>query len=333
MKEPLVTIIIINWNGLKHLKDCFDSLNNVNYENIEIIFVDNGSIDNSVEFVKNKYKNVKIIKLEKNYGFATPNNIAASQASGEYIVLLNNDVIVEKDWLNELVKVAKENKKIGIVASKIYFYDKPVIINYAGGSFEKFGYSRHIGAYLKDQEILNVQRETFFGCGASLLIKKKLYNEIGLFDDIYFAYCEDIDLCWRAWISGYKVIYAPKSVIYHKIGQTTKNQFQKRLFWNERNRLRTILKNYQITSLIKILPFYIKRRIINIKLWYRRNPESARIYLTVYLKSFLWNFYHLDSLIKNRIAIRLIRKKNDKYIFKLMDKTTKLQLYISKQLK
>lgn len=327
IEEPLVSIIIVNYNGYKHLKECFDTLDNLIYNNKEIIFVDNGSIDNSVDFIKEHYKNVKIIKLEKNYGYAIPNNLAAAQARGKYIALLNNDVSVNQFWLSELVKIAESAPTIGIVASKIYYYETPEVINYAGGFFEKFGYSRHICANLKDNEKFNSQRETFFACGAALLIKRTLIDKIGLFDPLYFAYCEDLDLSWRAWIAGYKVIYAPKSFIYHKSSSVLKEFIPRRLFLNERNRLRTILKNYEIRSLVIVLPIYFKRRLLILKkniFIIINNQNLAIFYFLIYIKTFFWNLYHIHSLIKNRKIIGSYRKIDDKKMFQIFEKTGKI---------
>ena len=325
MEEPLISVIVINFNGEKHLKECFDSLNNLDYENLELIFVDNDSEDNSVNYIKNNYKNVNIIQLDKNYGFAKSNNIAASKAKGKFIVLLNNDTYVDKNWLKELVRVAKSSREIGIVGSKIYYYDNKDIINFAGGSCDKYGKSNHIGENKQDHKLLNKELDTFFACGAALLVKKELLNIIGLFDPLYFIYSEDLDLCWRAWIFGYKVVYAPKSFIYHKIGQIFRGITLKKKFLAERNLLRTLLKNYEIKNLIEILPVYIGRRIgMVLKLLIQRD-RLTMIFLYSYVKAFIWNIYNIRSLIRNRRFIQINRKIDDNFLFKIMNKTNKIE--------
>ncbi|MFX1504292.1 MAG: glycosyltransferase, partial [Promethearchaeota archaeon] len=126
MEKPLVSIIVLNYNGKYHLKDCFNSLYNLNYnmDKVEIILVDNNSQDDSVEFVNRNYKGVKIIQLKKNYGCASGHHLGARKSSGKYIVLLNNDIYADKNWLNELVKVAESSNEIGIVSSKIYYFSE-----------------------------------------------------------------------------------------------------------------------------------------------------------------------------------------------------------------
>ena len=326
MEEPLVSIILSNYNGLKHLKECFDSLNNLDYQNFEIIFIDNCSQDKSVEFIKNNYPHVRIIQNEKDYGFSGANNIAAKQAKGEYIAFLNIDTVVDKNWLKELVKVAEKSKDIGIVVSKMYYYHNKTLINYAGGCFDGYGKTLHIGENQKDKNILNVERETFYACFAAALIKRRLYNKIELFDSIYYAYSEDLDLSWRAWISGYRVIYTPKSFIYHKIGQIIRTEKSPRkTFYYERNILRTILKNYESSTLIKVMPIYIGRRIGIIIRNTIRLRKNAFISVYIYIKSFLWNIIHFRSFLILRKKVQMLRKVDDNYIFKLMNKSKILE--------
>ncbi len=153
---------------------------------------------------------------------------------------------------------------------------------------------------------------------------------IGLFDPYYYGYCEDLDLSWRAWLFGYKVIYAPKSFIYHKIGQIFKDLPLNLFFYSEKNKLRTILKNYQLISIFKILPVYIVKRIGIFLRAFRRPNESPKDFITVYVKAFYWNIIHLKSLIQYRKWIQAYRIKNDEYIFNLMNRSVKLDENLSK---
>lgn len=323
--EPLVSIIIINYNGYKHLKECFNSLQELNYKNIEIIFVDNGSKDNSVEFVRKYYGNTKIIQLDKNYGFAKPNNIGAAQSKGDYIVLLNNDTIVDKNWLTELIKVAKSSDEIGIVGSKLYLYYDKNLLNFAGNCCNKYLRTFNIGENKRDHQLFNIQRETFCVWGAALLIKREVYKKLGLFDSKYFAYKEDLDLCWRAWIFGYKVLYVPKSFLYHKVGQTLKGQNEFKSFLGEKNMLRTLLKNYELKTILKIMPVYIGKRI-GVLIRYTLNLDKSSLsFLTIYNKVIFWNIVHIRSLLKYRKFIQTNRKKDDKFLLALMDRFIKLE--------
>lgn len=326
MEEPLVSIILSNYNGLKHLKECFDSLNNLDYQNFEIIFIDNCSRDKSVEFIKINYPHVRIIQNEKDYGFSGANNIAVKYSKGEYIAFLNVDTVVDKNWLKELVKVAEKSKDIGIVVSKMYYYHNRNLINYAGGSFDGYGKAVHIGDNQKDKKILNIERETFYACFAAALIKRELYNKIELFDSIYYAYGEDLDLSWRAWIAGFRVVYAPKSFIYHKIGQIIRTGVSPRKsFYYERNVLRTILKNYKIRTLMKVIPIYVGRRIGIIIRNMIRFKKKGFILVYVYIKSSFWNIIHFQSFLRSRKKVQMLRKVDDNYILKLMNKSIILE--------
>ena len=326
IKEPLVSIIILNYNGLNDFKDCFESIYNSNYTNIELILIDNNSKDNSVRIIREKYNNVKIIELKKNYGFAEGNNIGIIKAKGEYVVLLNLDTIVDKNWLSELVKVAQLSKKIGIVGSKIYYDDDKTTINFAGSSCDKYGNTRNIGDKKFDYELVSQQnlKKSFYICGASILIKPDLYKKMKLFDPDYFMYYEDVDFCWRAWIFGYEVFYTNKSFIYHKIDRIAKD-FKKKKYLSERNKLRTLLKNYELKSLLKVLPNYVYIRLQAIYQYRKDKQGLSRKLLVIYLKSLFWNLIHIRSLISYRCFIQYHRSKNDKFIFKLMEELTELE--------
>ncbi len=324
MNTPFVSIVILNYNGLKDLKECFDSLLNLTYKNIELIFVDNNSKDKSVDFVKKNYRNVKIIELHKNYGFSQGNNFGAKAAKGDYIVILNNDTIVDKNWISEMVKTAQESKKVGIIGSKIYYYDDQKTINFAGSLCDRYGRTTHIGKFQMDSSLLNIQRKIFYACGASLMISRELYEKITLFDPTYFIYYEDVDVCWRAWIFGYDVVYTPTSFIYHKIGRAIKsNKFKKYLA--EKNKLRTILKNYEIKTILKILPGYLLERFTRIydAIFYKTRTSS--IWFRIYLKAIFWNIVHIKSLIKYRKFIQSNRKINDKLLFQIMKELSEFE--------
>ena len=307
MKNPLVSIIVINHNGKNDWEECFKTLYNLNYPDFEILLVDNNSEDKSVEKIKNKYNDVKIIELKKNYGFAEGNNKGLIQAKGEYIALLNMDTLVDPNWLTELVKVVQKSEKIGIVGSKIYYYSDRKKINFGGSSCDKYGNTTQINANKFDDELPSKQSPTkiFYACGASMMFKRELYNFIKLFDPTYFMYWEDVDFSWRAWICGYDVYYVPTSIIYHKINRVRKN-FPKIIYMSQRNKLRTLLKNYELRSLPKILPYYFYMRLKEI---FKSIVYQKSTLFILYIKAFLWNLLHIGSLIGNRIIIQNYRKR------------------------
>ena len=256
---PLISVIVLNFNGKRFLKDCLDSLLSLNYpkENLEIILVDNASSDGSVEFAGFNYKDVKIIKNDRNYGFAKGNNIGARQASGQYIAFLNNDMKVDENWLSELIKpiLESESNEVVCAGSKILNWDGQKIdfvegtMNFYGHGDQKyFGIDYAGNDFLQDHYLL-------FPCGGSMLIDKSVFLEVGGFDEDYFAYFEDVDLGWRLWILGYKVKFASKAVVYHRHQGTSGGiGDEKKLVLYERNSLYTIIKNYEQIHLDRILP-------------------------------------------------------------------------------
>ncbi len=196
------------------------------------------------------------------------------------------------------------------------------IIDFINSVCEKYGDITHIGQLQMDSPLLNIQRKMFYSCGASLMISKKLYQKIKLFDPTYFAYYEDVDFCWRAWISGYNVIYPPKAFIYHKINNSSKS-FERNKYFSEKNCLRTLLKNYEIKSIIRILPNYIFLRLHSIYRYRKHKGHFSYKLFIIYLKSIIWNLLHIRSLINFRKNIQKNRKRNDKFIFKLMEELEK----------
>ncbi|MFX1396072.1 MAG: glycosyltransferase family 2 protein [Promethearchaeota archaeon] len=321
MEEPLVSLIITNYNGLKHIKGCLDSIYNLNYNNIEVIFVDDCSTDKSIDYVKTNYKDIKIIQNKKNLGFSGSNSLAATYANGKYLGFLNIDIVLDQNWLTELVKVAELSPEYGFVVGKHYYYHDKLLINFAGSCTDKYMSSRHIGRDRRDNKIYNTKNVTFYACFAAVLMRKSVYNKIGLFEPLYYIYSEDLDVSWRTWLAGYKVIYVPTSIMYHKEGQIMGNTSPRKKFWIERNKFRTILKNYQLKTLVKILPLFTFRRFGSILKKTLKLDKSAAVFAVVFIKSYMWNLLHLRSMIKNRKFIKSIRKRDDKFIFKLMKKT------------
>jgi len=295
LKYPKVDIIILNWNGWRDTIECLESVYRITYPNYEVIIVDNGSEDISLEMIReycngnieiksklipeinysrkkpiefleyereeleldiiklNKIINLTnkliLIKNEKNYGFAEGNNIAIRYALGslnpEFILLLNNDTVVDKNFLECAVTVAMSDKKIGIVGPKIYYYDfngKSDIINFAGGKLNMSkGRSYHIGENEVDVGQYDKPKLVDFVEGSALLVKKDVLNELGLIDSTYFAYWEEVDFCMRAIRAGYCIMYVPNSKIWHKISSSVKNNLK--IYYITRNRF-LFLKKY-----------------------------------------------------------------------------------------
>src|SRR3989344_3605371 len=207
MKKDLVSVIIINWNGLEHLQKCLPSLYGQNYKKIEVIVVDNGSIDDSVSWLNKKYPKVKIVKNKENKGFAEANNQGYEITTGEYILFLNNYTKVTKTFLTELLKVLKSNDLIGGVQSKLLLMDSPTRLDSVGSYLTNTGFLYHLGVYAEDSKKYSKQLEVYSAKGACMLLKREVLKKVEvegeIFDSRYFAYFEETDMCHRVWLAGY----------------------------------------------------------------------------------------------------------------------------------
>lgn len=261
MENNLVSIIIINYNGKHHLDKCLKSLMQIDYKNYEIILVDNNSSDDSINFVKKFYPSIVIIQLEKNYGFAEPNNIGAKRATGEFLLFLNNDTIVKPNFISELVKVIKTDSKIAICQS---FLLKP------NGEIDSSGdFVDTLGRAYSSRKKVSEVREILSARGAAMLTRKESFFDLGKFDKNFFASFEDVDIGWRAWLWGYRVVLVPSSVVYHTGGQTIKNLSDEIRFHGIKNTLMLRLVNFEwplaIKSIIKLFFVSFMRKTFGVK--------------------------------------------------------------------
>ena len=245
---PKVYVVIVNWNRPEDTIECIKSVKNISYPNFEIILVDNGSKDNSIETIKEIYKDINSIENKKNLGFAEGNNVGirfALNNDAEYIWLLNNDTIVHPDALTAMVDVGERIPESGILGSKIYYYDKPDFIWFAGATIDwKRAVSLHTGINQKDCPQYGVLSEVDRITGCSMVVKRKLCERIGLMDEKLFLYVEEVDWCVRARNAGYKIFYVPDSKVYHKISSSTGEDFSVVYnYFNTRNFLYVIQKN------------------------------------------------------------------------------------------
>ena len=298
-KNPLVSVIIVNYNGKKLLENCFDSISKVTYPDFETILVDNNSDDDSIQYIKENYLDTLIIKLDKNYGFAKPNNIGAKKAKGEYLLFLNNDTKVTPNFIDELVYVMEKNPKIGICQSLLL---KP------SGEVDSSGdFIDSIGIAYSSQEKFTKVQEILSAKGASMIIRKSLFDKLGGFDEKFFLSFEDVDLGWRSWIFGYKAVVAPKSIVYHLGGQTTKDMKNEISFHGFKNQLAMKFTNFEMGFAIKAITrffFIYGFRELRVSLDYLFKGETkikATKYeekiaqkppLTAILRAIAWNFFN-----------------------------------------
>lgn len=307
--NPMISIIVLNYNGKQYLKDCFESLEQIEYDNYEIILVDNASTDRSIEFTKDIFPKIKLISLDRNYGFAEGNNKGAEKANGKYIVFLNNDTRVDKNWLSELINAIKIYGEDCIYSSKILFYDRPQILNTIGGVITPIGGGFDIGFSEMDTKEFNKVRYIGSPSGCSMLLKKSLFQQMGGFDKDYFAYFEDIDFGWRCWLFGYKTYYVPTSVVYHKFGGTAGPRNSTfRIFHGQKNRLANMVKNFSIERLIVGFGISILFDILRISVFLINGRFDS---ILAVLKGNYYFIKELPKTLKKRKVIQANRKLSD----------------------
>jgi len=220
---PKVSIIVLNWNGLEDTIECLESLKKITYPNYEVIVVDNGSEGNDAQALQEKFGDyIYMIKNNRNYGYTGGNNIGIkyvlAHSQPDYLLILNNDVVVAPDFLNHLVEAIDADASIGIAGPKVYYYDFPNRIQSAGAKINmRKGHIHSIGIKQVDVGQYDAQQEVGYIAGCCLLVKNEVIQKVGLFDESYFCYWDEVDYCVRATRSGYKVVYIPKGKIWHKL--------------------------------------------------------------------------------------------------------------------
>ncbi len=322
---PLISIISVNFNGEKFISDLIFSLNNLNYpkEKLEVIIVDNGSKDNSISLIKEKFPSVLLIEAKANLGFSGGNNLGFNNAKGEYFALINSDTCVHPDWLMELLKIFSLDDTIGITTSKIYFMHKPGILNNAGSQIHPDGWAGDRGYNQKDVGQFDQVEEVFCFCGASALIKRELIEEIGAFDEDFFMYFEDTDLSWRARWTGWKIFYTPKSIVQHIHCGSDFEYSPNFVYHVWRNRLLLILKNWKLSTFVKeLLKFTLfltyQGLEFGIKTLTFRRPNQYRNYWYLGMKGIFYIITRFSKFLKKRHDIFKMRKVNCNEIAKWM---------------
>lgn len=335
----IFSIIIVNYNGKKYLSKCLKSIFKNNYSDFEIILVDNNSTDGSIDFVNNFFSNylkkIKIVSLNKNYGPAYARNKGFEKSIGSLICFLDNDTQVHPNWLITAKKLFDSDKKIGCVQSKLLLANQKNRIDYVGEFMGNLGFLKSTAQY---GEIDNGQYDSpnsiLAAKSAGMFIRRQAFIDAGEFDPDYFIFMEETDLGWRAWLAGYKNVFCPKSIVYHKFSSTKDivdpnfNNYLVR-FHGTKNYIQTLIKNLSFWYLLKIIP-------VHLILWFclatyllltGKFLSAKNIY-----KGIFWNISHLRQTLRKRKLVQEKRKVSDQKLFvtyKLMSKTN-LRYYINK---
>ena len=251
-ETPLVSIIIVNWNGRSLLDDCLSALAVQTYQNFEVIFVDNGSRDDSLAFVRGKYPQVRILALESNRGFTGGNIAGYMTAKGDHVVLLNNDACLCERWLEHMVAMLASDPRIGFCSSKIIVAGTS-LIDSVGDCFTTAFTGTKIGEG-EEESLYAVARLVPGACAAAVIYRRKMLDEIGFLDDDFFLNHEDTDLNMRAWLAGWLCMFVPEAVAYHKVSASIGALSDKSVYYFARNNVWVWLKNVPVKYMICHLP-------------------------------------------------------------------------------
>lgn len=262
MKEPSVAIVILNWNGQKLLEQFLPSVFNSPYPNLQIVVGDNASTDDSIAYLKSNFPLVKIIKNDRNYGFAEGYNRVLEQVTADYFILLNSDVEVTPGWIKPVIDLMESDAEIAIAQPKIKSMFNRAYFEYAGaagGYLDYLGYpfsrGRIFDTVEKDQDQYNDSREIFWASGCALFVKSAIWKRLDGFDVRFFAHMEEIDLCWRVKNLGYKVMYCGDSAVYHVGGGTLNAESPFKTFLNFRNNHYLLKKNLHPAKARWVIPY------------------------------------------------------------------------------
>lgn len=314
MNSPLVSILILNWNGASLIEECLESVQKSSYNNIEIIVVDNASTDNSMELLR-KYTNVKVIQNEINLGYAAGNNVGLKHVAGKYIVTLNNDVSVDKSWLTDPISYLEADDKVGIVSCRqINYYNRDLIdalfpFPHRSLVFAPMGHNKQFVNDLFEQSGYVIGAN-----GASAIYRKKMLDEIGGFDENFYAYHEECDLCMRAFLLQWKCLYLPSAIVYHKMNISFKKIPAKLYFYSERNRFYFLYKYYPLAFIAKNLVGIIFNELLMVKFLFLQK----RLPLIYFRSRFagLIQMYKYKNLRQKNIELFKNRQQDFEYFMK-----------------
>ena len=312
---PEASVLIPCYNGERCIGKCLETLTRTRGPRFEVIVVDNASIDGSLEVVR-AFPQVRVIANKKNQGFPLAINQAAKLARGDFLAVLNQDTEVDPDWLVELISELKQDPEVGVCGPKIIDATDRTRVQQLGVMVDRFGF----GVYLQD---LKKGNEVFMVSGAAMAIKRSVFDSIGRFDPEYFLFEEDLDLCWRVNLAGFKVVVNPRSMVYHVGGSSMEGGFpergqfvstQARRYFSERNTLQTLLKNYQLKNIVKVVAPYVGMSIAEIGLF----AATGRLQgVTAYIKSLHYNLSNFRRIWEKHLEVDRMRRIPDEKLSRL----------------
>ncbi len=311
--QPLTSIVLVNWNGARHLPVCLNSLRAQTVSDFEIILVDNHSHDESLGLMARDYAEVKVIALQENRGFAGGSNAGIRAARGSIIVLLNNDTEADPHWLESIVAAFERHPEAGLVASKMKLFDRRDTFHTAGDTYRLDGLPGNRGVWEVDRGQYDREEYVFSACGGTAAYRRSALDQIGLLDEDFFFSCEDVDLAWRAQLAGWKCVYAPSAVVYHKLSATGGGSTAS--FYDGRNFIYLIAKDYPSSLWKRYRGLIIRKQgslfIEALRAW-RGVAARAR------MRGMLAGFIGLPRMLRKRRTIQASRVVSDEYLLSVL---------------
>jgi GT2 family glycosyltransferase len=313
--NPAVSVIILNYNGLDFLPRCMESLRKTSYSPLEIIVVDNNSTDTSLEYLREYHPDVRIIPILENLGYSGAYNVAVPLVDSKYIVLLNFDVEVEAEWLSQAIELLEADENLAAVQPKLKAYQNHRNFEYSGGSggfIDAYGFPFVRGRVFDEIEEDNGQYEDavpiFWATGAAFVTRKSDFEAVGGLDHDFFMHMEELDLCWRYWLTGREIRVAPRGTVYHFAGAALSADSYRKMYYNHRNSLAMMMKNYERANLLKRLPIRFLLDWITILISPLRG-ENNRTFAV--LAAHWYIFTHLPSIRRKRRKVQQMRTVSD----------------------
>jgi GT2 family glycosyltransferase len=311
--EPLVSIVIPNWNGEKLLPVCLDSLRQQTYASIETIVVDNASTDGSLALLERDYPEVRVIALEENRGYAGGVNAGFRAAGGEVLVAYNNDTEADPRWVEELVAALDRHPQAGMASSRVRLFDQRDHLHTAGDFYGLDGIPGNRGVWQPDGPAYDEETWVFGAAGVASAYRRTMLHEIGLLDESFGSYLEDVDLSWRAQLAGFGCVYAPKAIVYHMVSATGGGPTAS--FFVGRNTILVIVKDYPWSLLRRYWPAVARAQLrISLEALRAWRGEAARARLRGQLAA----LGHLPRALRQRRAVQRTRRVTDEYLLSLL---------------
>ncbi len=314
-RQPLVSIVIPHWNHREVLVECLDSLSRTRYTPVEILLVDNASSDDSVQYVRTHFPDVRIIQNDQNLGFAGGCNRGIERARGKYVVILNNDTTQHPDWLSILVRFMEQQPAVGLAQPKLINSTDSTLFDYsgaAGGFMDKYAFpfarGRMFDQVERDHGQYDDVAQIFWASGTACIICRKVFEQVGLFDETFFAHMEEIDLNWRAQLAGWDIAAVPKAVVYHHSGYTLPMESPVKKYLNHRNSLLMLLANYQLRNVI--IRGFQRGLLDGIACGFSLITGDVQRFLAI-LKAWGWILVHPGKILGKRASVRAIRVHSD----------------------